>query len=86
MFYFALGVVAVLMILFAWRMRSGRNWARMLLAVLAVFGLLTQASAVGFTDWVALVSVAITATGLVYMFVPPANEYFRSFRKVPPRP
>ncbi|MFC0115196.1 hypothetical protein [Kibdelosporangium aridum] len=85
MFYFALGVVALLMVLFAWRMRAGRNWARILLTVFAVFGLLTQASAVGMTSVVGLVSVVITATGLVFMFMPPSNEYFRQFRKVPPR-
>nr|WP_042182469.1 hypothetical protein [Kibdelosporangium sp. MJ126-NF4]CEL15004.1 hypothetical protein [Kibdelosporangium sp. MJ126-NF4]CTQ93400.1 hypothetical protein [Kibdelosporangium sp. MJ126-NF4] len=84
MFYVALIVVALLMLLFAWKMRSGRNWARILLTALAVFGLLTQASAVGFGDWLTVVSVVITAAGLVYMFVPPSNAYFRSFRKVPP--
>ncbi|ALG14013.1 hypothetical protein [Kibdelosporangium phytohabitans] len=85
MFYVALAVVGLLMLLFAWKMRSGRNWARILLTVLAVFGLYTQASAVGFSDWLAVVSVAITATGLVYMYMPPSNAYFRSFRKVPPQ-
>lgn len=83
-FYIALVVVGALMLLFAWKMRSGRNWARVLLTALAVFGLYTQASAVGFSDWIAVVSVAITATGLVYMYMPPSNAYFRSFRTPPP--
>ncbi|MCE7005597.1 hypothetical protein LWC34_22615 [Kibdelosporangium philippinense] len=75
---------ALLMVFFAWKMRSGRNWARIVITAFAVAGLFSQASAVGFSDWLALVSVVITAAGLVYMFMPPSNAYFRQFRKVPP--
>lgn len=85
MFYFALVAVGLLMLLFAWKMRSGKNWARILLTVLAVFGLLTQASAVGMSSVLGVISVVITATGLVFMYMPPSNAYFASFRKVPPR-
>ncbi|ONI73215.1 hypothetical protein ALI144C_45640 [Actinosynnema sp. ALI-1.44] len=81
MFYIALVVVGLLMLFFAWKMRSGRNWARILLTALAVFGLVAT---VGLTDWLTLASVVVTATGLVYMYMPASNAYFRSFRKVPP--
>jgi hypothetical protein len=75
--------VGVLMLFFVWKMRSGRNWARILLAVLAVVGLLMQASAVGLSDIFAVIGVLITAAGLVFMFVPASNAYFAQFRRPP---
>lgn len=80
-----IGIVAagLLGLLFAWKMRAGRNWARILLAVPAVFGLMLQASSVGFSDVLTLAEVLVTATGLVFMFVPQSNAYFRQFRRPP---
>lgn len=79
-------VVSALMVLFAWKMRSGRNWARVLITVLTVIQLMTQAATVGFSvsldDWLPLLSVLVAATGLVYMFVPPSNAYFRETTKI----
>jgi CHASE2 domain-containing sensor protein len=78
--------VSVLMVFFAWKMRTGRNWARVLITVLTVIQLMTQASTVGFSfsldDWLPLLSVLVAATGLVYMFVPPSNAYFREITKI----
>lgn len=73
--------VGLVMLLFAWKMRQGRNWARVLLAVLALVSLYVQGTTVGISDWLAVVGVVITATGLVYMFMPPANAYFREVRQ-----
>jgi hypothetical protein len=83
---YIVGVVVVsgLMLLFAWKMRSGRNWARVVLAVLAVIGLMFQAQSVGI-GVVALIGVLITAVGLVFMFVPASNAYFAQFRRPPVR-
>ncbi|CAM3638386.1 hypothetical protein KIPE111705_18230 [Kibdelosporangium persicum] len=78
-------VLTLVVIAFAWAMRSGKNWARALLTAWAVFSLVTQASAVGTTSVIGMVAVVILAAGLVYMYMPPSNAYFRSFRKVPPR-
>lgn len=78
--------MTLLVIAFAWAMRSGKNWARALLTAWAVFNLVTQASAVGTTSVIGMVSVVVLAAALVYMYMPPSNAYFRSFRKVPPRP
>jgi hypothetical protein len=76
--------VGVLMVFFAWKMRSGSNWARIVLGVLGVFGLMFQAQSVGLSDWLTLLGVLITAVGLVFMFVPASNAYFAKFRR--PRP
>jgi hypothetical protein len=77
----AVTTVCVLMAFFAWKMRSGRKWARTVLAILAVFGLMTQAVSTGLSDVFAVIGVLIAATGLVFMFVPAANAYFNEFVK-----
>ncbi|MEV4317734.1 hypothetical protein [Actinocrispum sp. NPDC049592] len=76
--------VGLLMLLFAWKMRSGRNWARIVLAILAVVSLMMQAAAVGIGSVLSVVGVLITASALVFMFVPASNAYFALFRR--PRP
>jgi NADH:ubiquinone oxidoreductase subunit 6 (subunit J) len=73
--------VGLVMLLFAWKMRQGRNWARILLTVLAVTSLLVQASSVGVSSVLGLIGVVITATGLVFMYMPAANAYFAHFRQ-----
>jgi hypothetical protein len=80
-YLFAVIAVGLVMLLFAWKMRQGRNWARILLTVLAVTSLLVQASSVGVSSMLALIGVVITATGLVFMYVPAANAYFAHFRQ-----
>lgn len=77
----AVVAVGLVMLLFAWKMRQGRNWARILLTVLAVTSLLLQASTVGVSSVLSVIGVVITATGLVFMYMPPANAYFAHFRK-----
>jgi ABC-type transport system involved in cytochrome bd biosynthesis fused ATPase/permease subunit len=77
----AVVAVAALMLLFAWKMRAGRNWARVVLAVLAVLGLWNQARSVGLSEPLAVVGALITATALVFMFVPAAHAYFAQFRR-----
>ncbi|MET0133227.1 MAG: hypothetical protein ABW215_06500 [Kibdelosporangium sp.] len=81
---FIIGVVVVslVMALFSWKMWSGRNWARMLLTFLGVFGLITQASSVGLSSVLGLVGVLITIAGLVFMFMPPARAYFAEHRRL----
>jgi hypothetical protein len=83
-YIFAIVAVSLLMLLFAWKMRAGRNWARIVLAILAVLSLLFQASSVGLSSVLGLVGVLITASALVFMFVPQSNAYFAQFRR--PRP
>lgn len=80
-YIFAVIAVGLVMLLFAWKMRSGRNWARILLTVLAVSSLLLQASSVGMSSVLGLVGVVITATGLVFMYVPASNAYFAAIRQ-----
>jgi hypothetical protein len=79
----AVVAVSVLMVFFAWKMRSGRKWARAVIAILAILGLMFQAMSVGVGDVLAIAGVLITATGLVFMFVPASNAYFNAFIRRP---
>jgi hypothetical protein len=83
-----LGVVmfAALFVLFAMKMRAGRGWARILLAVFAVAGAVNFLSAVASTGadlelmW-SLAEIAFSITAVVYMFRPESTKFFAEHRK-----
>ncbi|RLK60659.1 hypothetical protein [Actinokineospora cianjurensis] len=84
------GVLAVgffaLYLLFAFKMRAGRNWARMTLAILgtigillSVLGLLTETAAP--VDMVInVIQVLIVGTAIYFMFTAEAKAYFEPRR------
>jgi hypothetical protein len=71
-------VAAALYVLFAVKMRAGRNWARITLTVLTIFGLLLQLIVGGESGLIASV-VGIVA--VVLMFLPNANAYFSAAKR-----
>jgi hypothetical protein len=83
-----LGIVlfAALFVLFALKMRAGRNWARLLLTAFAAVGTINFLSAVGSTGadlelmW-SLAEVAFAVTAVIYMFRPESTAYFTEHRK-----
>lgn len=81
-FFFVGGVIAIVIaiieLLIVFRMRAGRNWARIVLlivAILQVIGNLTQVNQNNISNWIGLVTVVIAT---VLMFVPTSNDYFRA--------
>ncbi|MFI7678628.1 hypothetical protein [Actinophytocola sp. NPDC049390] len=78
---FSIAIFAGLMLLFAIKMRAGRNWARILLTVytgVGVWGFLTAIASVGAElglMW-SLAEVAFGVTAVVYMFRPESTRYF----------
>lgn len=70
-------VVALLYVLFAWKMRSGKNWARVTLTLLTAFQVI-MALGVGGGGWIAL---AICCLGVLAMYLPSSNAYFLAVRK-----
>jgi len=70
--------------IFAFLMRGGRNWARILLAVLgglfALLGLLSLANASGPTVVTSLVQLLLVVAAIATMFGSEANAWFRSTR------
>ncbi|WIX89959.1 hypothetical protein [Amycolatopsis sp. DG1A-15b] len=74
-------VIAGLYLLFAFKLRAGRNWARIVLTVLAALQLLsvvTGQSTVG--GYVAVLAAVI---GVVLSFTGPSNAYFAAVKGRP---
>jgi hypothetical protein len=69
-----------LFVLFAYKMRAGRNWARIVLTVLGglsiVFTLIGISSTDGLTLVVRLIQAVLTLVAIYFMFRPDANRYF----------
>ncbi|MFD4672309.1 hypothetical protein ACFWNN_21455 [Lentzea sp. NPDC058450] len=83
---FCMLVAAAPYVAFAIVLRNGHNWARVLLTVLAVLGLLAMISvlflSIGATVWMPSVAIAILVIGLtvaavVLQFLPASNRYVR---------
>jgi hypothetical protein len=68
-------------VLFAVKMRAGRNWARILLTIYAALGVMSFLSGVASSGpelglmW-SLADVAFAVTAVVYMFRPESTKYF----------
>jgi hypothetical protein len=83
---FGILLFAAVFVLFALKMRAGRNWARLLLAVFAALGVMNFLTAVVNTGaaldlmW-SLAEVAFAVTAVVYMFRPESTAYFLEHRK-----
>ncbi|MGH3933051.1 MAG: hypothetical protein ACRDTF_24100 [Pseudonocardiaceae bacterium] len=83
-FVLALAIILIIMLLqlvFAFLMRKGRNWARIVLAViggiLVLFGLSSLVGVPGGQLFLTLVSMIIVLGAIVTMFLPGANPWFR---------
>jgi hypothetical protein len=90
-FAVGLAVLAVPYVIAAIKLRAGRNWPRVLLAVLGALGLVFglgmlaafSTGAMRYVNWLvgtvwALLFLAAILLGMVAMFVPPANAYVRA--------
>jgi hypothetical protein len=78
---FSIAIFAGLMLLFAIKMRTGRNWARILITVYTAVGVWSFLSAMASVGaelglmW-SLADVAFGVTAVVYMFRPESTRYF----------
>lgn len=83
-------VLLALQLLFVFKMRAGRNWARIVLTVLGGIGLLGGLFGLGRTlaflaagglgvlvGLLSLVQLVILAAAILFMYRPAANAYFR---------
>lgn len=74
-------VFAALRVLFAWFMYKGRNWARIVLTILAalsIIGVLLSLGTATILEWVTMLLVLVA---LVLMWVPQSNAYFAASRR-----
>jgi hypothetical protein len=83
---FSIAIFAGLMLLFAFKMRAGRNWARILLTVYTAVGVWSFLSAMASSGaelelmW-SLADVAFGVTAVVYMFRPESTKYFTEHKQ-----
>lgn len=77
----SLAIFAGLFILFAVKMRAGRNWARIVLTIYTAFSAMSFLSAMASSGaelelmW-SLAEVAFGVTAVIYMFRPESSKYF----------
>jgi hypothetical protein len=75
-----------LSLLFALKMRAGRNWARVVITVFALLGVLSFLNAMAANGaaleliW-SLAEVAFAVTAVIYMFRPESTQYFTEHKK-----
>ncbi|MCJ1715257.1 hypothetical protein ACLBWP_11135 [Microbacterium sp. M1A1_1b] len=67
-------IIAIVELFIVFRMRDGRNWARIVLLVLAILQVLGVVSAFSVLGTIGLIAVVIAT---VLMFLPSSNGYFR---------
>jgi len=83
---FSIAIFAGLMLLFAIKMRAGRNWARILLTAYTGVGVWSFLSAMASSGaelglmW-SLAEVAFGVTAVVYMFRPESTKYFAEHKQ-----
>lgn len=75
-----LAVGAALRILFAVYMLRGRNWARIVLLILAIIAVLAGLPAFAAGNVVDIVVVVVILAAAVLMYLPASNPYFRRRR------
>lgn len=83
---FSIAIFVALFVLFATKMRGGRNWARALLTVYTLVGvwsfLTAMASSGAELDLIwSLAEVAFGVTAVVYMFRPESSKYFAEYKR-----
>ncbi|MFC4853090.1 hypothetical protein [Actinophytocola glycyrrhizae] len=83
---FSIAIFAGLMLLFAVKMRAGRNWARILLTAYTGVGVWSFLSAMASSGaelelmW-SLAEVAFGVTAVIYMFRPESTRYFAEHKQ-----
>lgn len=83
---FSIAIFAGLFVLFAFKMRAGRNWARILLTIYTVWGALSFLTAMSSSGpdlalmW-SLAEAAFGVTAVVYMFRPESTKYFAEHKQ-----
>ena len=73
-------IIAALYLLFAFKLRAGRNWARIVLTVLTALSLLSLL--VGQSTIVGYFGVLAAVAGVVLSFMTPSNAYFAAARTI----
>ncbi|TDV46984.1 hypothetical protein [Actinophytocola oryzae] len=82
----SIALFAGLFVLFAVKMRTGRNWARVVLTIYTAMGVWSFLTAVASSGaelslmW-SLAEVAFGVTAVIYMFRPESTKYFAEYKE-----
>lgn len=75
-------IIVAIALLFVFKMRAGRNWARVVLTVFGVLSLLSLFSGVRTgTSTPDFIGPIVTLVALVLMWLPASNEYFAAAKR-----
>lgn len=69
-------VLTVIELAVVFRMRAGRNWARVTLTVLAVLQIVNAIFSIALNPVISLIGVAVALVATVLMWLPASNAYF----------
>ncbi|GAA5151746.1 hypothetical protein GCM10025768_18580 [Microbacterium pseudoresistens] len=70
-------VLVVIELFILWKMKAGRNWARIVITILEILSL---GSAFAGVSTIGIIAIILSIVAVVLMWLPASNEYFRSSR------
>jgi hypothetical protein len=74
-------IIAGLFVLFAFKVRAGRNWARITLAIVAVLDLISLLNSRGSASILSYIGVIAAVVGAILAFTPKASEYMAAVKR-----
>ena len=69
-------VLSIIQAVVVWRMRAGRNWARVTLTILAVLQIVNAIFSLGLSAALGGIGISLIVIASVLMWLPSANEFF----------
>ncbi|AOS61319.1 hypothetical protein TL08_02405 [Actinoalloteichus hymeniacidonis] len=82
MIFVMYGIVALLFLLFAFKAKAGRNWARIALTVVAALNLMAFLGP-NSTHVLSVVSVLVSGVAVALLWMPNSREYFAQAKRRP---
>jgi hypothetical protein len=74
-------IVAALFLLFAFKLRAGRNWARIVLAIIAVLELISLLNGRGSASVLSYIGILAAVIGAVLSWMPNASAYVSAVKR-----
>ncbi len=72
-------LAALFYVFFAYKVRGGRNWARLTITVLTVIGVIY--SAYTGLNWNVILSLLISVVAVVLVYLRPSADYFAAYKR-----
>ncbi|HEX5407725.1 MAG TPA: hypothetical protein VFX16_36110 [Pseudonocardiaceae bacterium] len=74
-------IVAGLFLLFAFKLRAGRNWARIVLAIIAILELISLLNGRGSASILSYIGILAAVIGAVLSWMPNASQYIAAVKR-----